>query len=178
MGRMVEHFSSAGLRAFDTQAVQVQKKDSNALSIFLPFWNLGLCWNISDHHGTFKIILDYIGSCHNFRQFQAISDQFGPFQPIHDDFLVVFGPFPEHLRTSSGHFRQFPELLVTTFGPFIDHFESFPDISWPFLTISGRAKSLLNSFEQIGTLSPICWMGRDWTVSLNQLTIRAPLMRC
>ena len=31
------------------------------------------------------------------------------------------------------------------------------------LTISGMAKTLLNSFKQIGTLKPKCWTGWDWT---------------
>ena len=136
MGRMVEHFSSAGLRAFDTQAVQVQKK-FQCLEHFLPFWNLGLCWNISDHHGTFKIILDYIGSCHNFRQFQAISDQFGPFQPIHDDFLVVFlGHFLsilEHLLAILDNFQNFLWPLLDHLLTILNHFLTFPDHFWLFL---------------------------------------------
>ena len=72
MGRMVEHFSFAGLRAFDTQAVQVQKKNSNALSIFDHF-------GILDYVGTFPTTMEHLKLSWTILDRVIISDNFRPF---------------------------------------------------------------------------------------------------
>ena len=79
-----------------------------------------------------------------------------------DNFLIIL----DHFLTTLGHFLTFMDHFLT----FPDHFLTFLDSFLTILTISGMAESLLNSFEQIGTLKPICWTGLDWMGSLNHLT--------